>query len=73
MRLIRWVIMLFLVGGSALAGAATFSHLGAQSFEHPEGIQLRQESTRSRTRGFGFFPLYARTHAHRGGGLSGGK
>jgi hypothetical protein len=71
MQLFKIVIVGLMVGGSALAGFATWRNVGAQTFEHPEGISLRQESVRtSRT---GFFPYYARSRYHRGGGLSGGK
>jgi len=70
MQLFKIAIIGLLVGGSALAGFATWRNVGAQAFEHPEGISLRQESVRSRA---GFFLFYARSRYHRGGGLSGGK
>jgi len=70
--MIKLGVMALLAGGTLLASAATFMNVGAQSFEHPEGLKLRQESART-TRGYGFFPMYVRTHDHRGGGLAGGK
>lgn len=57
-----------LAGGTLLAGAATFAHLGMPRADQPTGVSLRQESQRAR--GVGFFPAY---RSHRGGGLRGGK
>jgi len=71
MRFIKFGVITLLAGGTIFATAATFSKVGAQSIEHPQGLKLRQESTR--TRGYGFFPFYARSHSHRGGGLARGK
>ena len=70
MQFLRIVVTGLLVGGTAMAGLATWRNVGAQAFEHPKGISLRQESVRGRTGGF--FPYYSTRH-HRGGGLSGGK
>lgn len=71
MQLLRIALLGVLVASSAFAGLATWRNYGAQQFEHPQGISLRQESV-NRGRA-GFFPYYARSRHHRGGGLSGGK
>ena len=71
MPFLKIAIVSLLVGGSAFAGIATWRNYGAQNFEHPTGISLRQESVR--TNGAGFFPYYARSRYHRGGGIRGGK
>ena len=71
MQFFKIAIISLLLGSSAFAGLATWRNFGAQTFEHPKGLSLRQESVRAgRT---GFFPYYARHRSHRGGGLSGGK
>ncbi|MFP4476290.1 MAG: hypothetical protein ACLFOY_12085 [Desulfatibacillaceae bacterium] len=59
-----------LAGTTLLAAAATLNKVGVNTAEHPQGIQLRQDSVRAGHRG-GFFLYYGRTHA--GGGLRGGK
>lgn len=71
MQLLKVVIVSVLLGSTVFAGFATFRNVGAQEIEHPEGISIRQESVQ--TRRSGFFPYYARSRAHRGGGLAGGK
>ncbi|MGD9365658.1 MAG: hypothetical protein PVH87_08185 [Desulfobacteraceae bacterium] len=68
MQFIKIVVFSMLLGSTAFAGYATWRNFGAQKFEHPQGISLRQESVRA-----GFFPYYGRYRTHRGGGLSGGK
>ncbi len=57
-----------LAGATLLAGAATIGKSGVPTAEEPQGISLRQESTRNHHRGF--FYGY---RTHRGGGLRGGK
>lgn len=71
MQLLRLALVGLLVGGTAFAGLATWRNFGAQPFEHPQGISLRQESVQKGRAGF--FPYYARSRHFRGGGLSGGK
>lgn len=71
MQLLKIAIISLLLGSTAYAGVATWRNYGAQEFEHPGGISLRDESVRSRKAGF--FPYYARNRSYRGGGLSGGK
>lgn len=71
MQFLKIAVFSLLLGSTAFAGYATWRNFGAQKFEHPQGISLRQESVRAgRT---GFFPYYGRYRTHRGGGLSGGK
>ena len=70
MQFLKIAIVGALLGTSAFAGFATWRNYGAQKFEHPEGISLRQESVRT---GRGFFHSYGRFRSHRGGGLSRGK
>ncbi len=57
-----------LAGATFVAGAATVGKTGVSTAEEPQGISLRQESTRNHHRGF--FYGY---RSHRGGGLRGGK
>jgi hypothetical protein len=71
MQFLKVAVISLLVGGSAFAGFATWRNYGAQDFEHPEGISLRQESVRAGRAGF--FRSYNRHRSHRGGGLSSGK
>jgi len=71
-RLVFWPLvgMVLLVSGAG--SALAFSSVGAEPFEHPEGISLRQESV-GLVPG-AFFLFYGRTHRrHTGGGLHGGK
>lgn len=56
--------------GTIWATAAAFGKWGVPEVNHPQGVQLRQESVRGRT---GFFPVFYGMRSHRGGGLSGGK
>jgi hypothetical protein len=65
----KFILLPLLVGGTLLASVATYSKWGVADIEHPQGIDLRQESANFR-RG-AFFAYYGRTHA--GGGLRGGK
>ena len=69
----KWIITFgFLIGMGALttaSAAATFSAFGVDSMEHPEGLSLRQDSSRRRAP---FFLFYS-SRGHYGGGLSGGK
>ena len=71
--ILRW-ILLPLAGIVLLAGSATaalgYSTVGASELEHPEGLSLRQESTRP---GGSFFVWYGSSRSHLGGGLRGGK
>lgn len=64
----RFLLGLLLGGGTLVAGGATVAGVGVSPPEEPQGISLRQESTRSGGRGF--FYGY---RSHRGGGLRGGK
>ena len=64
------ILAIFLVGGTLLAGAATWSNLGVDRAETPQGVSLKDESVRSGGRGF-FYGYYGRSHS--GGGLRGGK
>ena len=70
----KWIIALGFIGGmgimTATSAAATLSAYGMEELEHPEGISLRQDSTR---RNSSFFLFYASRRGHYGGGLSGGK
>ncbi|MDA3901706.1 MAG: hypothetical protein PF637_14440 [Spirochaetes bacterium] len=71
----RILILLAVISSTGFASYMTYTKRGAQSIEHPEGISLREESTRSNRRG-GFFLFYYASGAgrsHRGGGLRGGK
>ena len=72
MQFLKIVVFSLLLGSTAFAGYATWRNFGAQSFESPQGVSLRQESVRTGHRG-GFFAYYGRSRTHRGGGLSGGK
>ncbi|MFT7520424.1 MAG: hypothetical protein ACI9MC_002570 [Kiritimatiellia bacterium] len=71
-RLLFWPVILGSAlisgGGSALA----YTSYGVESFEHPDGISLRQESAGPVP---GAFFLFYSTHhrRHSGGGLHGGK
>jgi hypothetical protein len=69
--MLTWIVIGLLAGSTLLAGWATRRNLGAQEFEHPKGISLRQDSVR--TSRAGFFPWYVGSRRHRGGGFSGGK
>ncbi|MCP4403031.1 MAG: hypothetical protein GY801_37715 [bacterium] len=69
MGCIKFLLIPLLIGGTLLATVATFAKWGAADIEHPQGIDLRQESTKYR-RG-AFFAYYGRSHY--GGGLRGGK
>lgn len=70
--LLRYPALLFLLGLTVLDCGATFAHVGAQSWEHPDGISLRQDSTGSGS-GVGGFFLFYNSRSHYGGGISGGK
>ena len=52
------------------AYVATESNLGAETFEHEEGVSIRQDSNKTRHRSL--FIFYSH-RSHMGGGLSGGK
>lgn len=69
--LLRWIAVPVSAGfviGTLATSALAFSSVGGTSMEEPQGLSLRQESTRS---GGGFFLVYSRYHL--GGGLGGGK
>lgn len=71
-RWLRWGALLFLLVATGIAFAGTAMKIGAQSPEDPQGVSLRQTSSRSRGHGF-FWVYYGAGRGHRGGGLSGGK
>jgi len=61
-----------LVGGTLAAGAATLSKAGVAPAEEPQGISLRQESTRHHGHGF-FYACAARTMERSGPRTRGGR
>lgn len=71
MGLLKFIVLPLIVIGTLFAGVATFARWGAADIEHPQGINLRQESANFRDGAF--FAYYARTRSHYGGGLRGGK
>lgn len=68
MRIARFFLAALLLGGTVLAGVATFGGRFVAPAEEAMGLSLREESLRAR--GAGFFTGY---RSHRGGGLHGGK
>lgn len=68
----KFFMIPLLIGATILAAVASFSKWGAADIEHPQGINLREESVNYRARG-GFFAYYATTRSHSRGGLRGGK
>ena len=72
MGFLKFFIIPLLIGSTILTTVATFSKWGAADIEHPQGINLREESVNYRQRG-GFFAFYATRRGHSGGGLRTGK
>jgi hypothetical protein len=72
MGCLKFFITPLLIGATILAIVATFANWGAADIEHPQGINLREESVNYRQRG-GFFAFYATRRGHTGGGLRAGK
>lgn len=72
MGFLKFFIIPLLIGATILTTVATFAKWGAADIEHPQGINLREESVNYRQRG-GFFAFYAAGRVHSGGGLRGGK
>ena len=71
MGVVKFLLIPLLVGGTLFASVATFGKWGADDIEHPQGVDLRQESANFQ-RG-AFFAYYGRTRSHYGSGLRGGK
>lgn len=69
----KWIVTIgFVIGMGVIttaSAAATLSSFGVEEMEHPEGLSLRQDSSRRRAP---FFLFYS-SRGHYGGGLSGGK
>jgi hypothetical protein len=68
MGFLRWVVVVLLATGTATAAGLTWFHVGMEGAE--DEISLRQESVQQAG---GFFPAYAASRGHLGGGLGGGK
>jgi hypothetical protein len=68
MKLAKVLTGLVFAGGTTIAAVGSLANIGVPAAEEPQGVSLRQESTRTRTPGF-----FAGYRAHRGGGLRGGK
>ncbi len=68
MQFLKYIIIGATVSSTIMASVATIGNWGVHDANHSDGIQMRQESIRDRTR---VFPIIGRSH--RGGGLRGGK
>lgn len=86
MKLIQIAVVTFLLGATIYAHHSTQSQKGGTPLNTPNGVSLREESSRRRHNG-GFFLFYGKAfpqyrsggnlssagRTHRGGGISGGK
>lgn len=73
MGFLKYALIALLGGGTILAGGATFTKMGVEDMDHPQGISLRQDSVQTtRGRPPSFFTRYG-SRSHAGGGLRGGK
>ncbi|MCP4747516.1 MAG: hypothetical protein GY874_15440 [Desulfobacteraceae bacterium] len=72
MQFLRILVFAAVCFGTLGAFTGTFAKWGVPLANHPQGVQLRQDSVgTSRSSGFIFFGT--RRRSYRGGGLSGGK
>ena len=73
MTLKRLLAYSVLAGGTGMATAASVAGVGAQPANEPQGISLRETSTRAQGRGFFYGYGLHGGRSHRGGGFRSGK